>query len=71
MKLGTTVLGAFAICAAQFVSGTASATELPCSTAKLIVPWAPGGGTHIIFSIFEEELNKQEGPKVQVVTISG
>lgn len=51
--------------------GGAAAQEIPCETAKLIVPWAPGGGTHIIFSIFEETINKMDGPKVQVVTISG
>lgn len=50
---------------------SASAQEIPCETAKLIVPWAPGGGTHIIFSIFEETINKMDGPNIQVVTISG
>lgn len=50
---------------------SAPAQEIPCDTAKLIVPWAPGGGTHIIFSIFEETINRMDGPKIQVVTISG
>ncbi len=51
--------------------GSAAAQDIPCDTAKLIVPWAPGGGTHIIFSIFEETINKMDGPNIQVVTISG
>lgn len=51
--------------------GSATAQDIPCDTAKLIVPWAPGGGTHIIFSIFEETINKMDGPNIQVVTISG
>ncbi len=28
------------------------AVNVPCKTAKLIVPWKAGGGTHVIFSIF-------------------
>jgi len=49
----------------------ASAADVPCKTAKLIVPWGAGGGTHIIFSLFEEAINKMDGPNIQVVTISG
>lgn len=46
--------------------------KLPCQTAKLIVPWKAGGGTHIIFSIFEEIINKSNPKtKIQVVTIGG
>jgi len=71
MKFGKTILGAFALSAASLMSSAASAAVIPCNTAKLIVPWAPGGGTHIIFSIFEEIMNKQDGPNIQVVTISG
>ena len=69
MKLWKTSLGAAAVALASL--GNASAQEIPCETATLIVPWAPGGGTHIIFSIFEETINKMDGPNVQVVTISG
>lgn len=69
MKFLKPMLGATAIAFASL--GSASAQDIPCDTAKLIVPWAPGGGTHIIFSIFEETINKMDGPNVQVVTISG
>lgn len=69
MKVLKPVLGAAAIALASL--GSASAQEIPCETAKLIVPWAPGGGTHIIFSIFEETINKMDGPNIQVVTVSG
>ena len=69
MKFMKPVLGAAAIALAGL--GSASAQDIPCDTAKLIVPWAPGGGTHIIFSIFEETINKMDGPNIQVVTISG
>ncbi|MGI9364634.1 MAG: Bug family tripartite tricarboxylate transporter substrate binding protein [Rhizobiaceae bacterium] len=71
MKLRNTVLGAVALGMTALTSTASMAADIPCSTAKLIVPWAPGGGTHIIFSIFEEEMNKMDGPKIQVVTISG
>ena len=50
----------------------AGAANIPCSTAKLIVPWKAGGGTHIIFSIFEKTIqNLDVTPKIKVVTISG
>jgi tripartite-type tricarboxylate transporter receptor subunit TctC len=43
-----------------------------CSTAKLIVPWKPGGGTAVIFNIYENTIKKMDLPaKVQVVTIPG
>jgi len=72
MKITKSLMGAMALGLASFTSNSAmAAAEIPCNTAKLIVPWAPGGGTHIIFSIFEEIMNKMDGPKIQVVTISG
>ncbi len=72
MKLLKPVLGVLAAGTLALMSlSSASAADIPCKTAKLIVPWAPGGGTHIIFSIFEETINKMDGPKIQVVTISG
>jgi tripartite-type tricarboxylate transporter receptor subunit TctC len=60
--------------AALAVSGTmaARAAEIPCSTARLIVPWKAGGGTHVIFSIFEKTINAMDvTPKIKVVTIPG
>ena len=43
-----------------------------CSTAKLIVPWKPGGGTHVLFSIFENTIQKLNvKSKLKVVTIPG
>ncbi len=60
--------------AALAVSGTmaARAADIPCSTARLIVPWKAGGGTHVIFSIFENTIqNLDVTPKIKVVTIPG
>jgi tripartite-type tricarboxylate transporter receptor subunit TctC len=50
----------------------ARALDLPCSTAKLIVPWAAGGDTDIIFRLLVDEANKQgANPKLQVVNVGG
>ncbi len=43
-----------------------------CSTAKLIVPWKAGGGTHVLFSIFEKTIQKLDvKSKLKVVTVPG
>ncbi len=50
----------------------AHALELPCRTAKLIVPWGAGGGTDVIFRTFVEAVNKAGAdPELQVVNIGG
>lgn len=50
----------------------AHAADIACDTAKLIVPWKAGGGTHVIFSIFEKTIqNLDVKPKIKVVTIPG
>ena len=41
-----------AVMAIGQISLPASAANIPCKTAKLIVPWKAGGGTHVLFSIF-------------------
>ncbi|GBF25784.1 hypothetical protein MnTg02_00818 [bacterium MnTg02] len=61
-----------AAAAAIFAASPAVAADIPCSTAKLIVPWKAGGGTHVIFSIFEKTIqNLDVKPKIKVVTIPG
>ena len=51
---------------------TAAPTAPPCQTARLIVPWGPGGGTSVIFGIFEQQI-REAGVEVpiQVVTMPG
>ncbi len=69
-RIATTAVLALAV----FTMGAvpAKAVEFPCGTAKLIVPWKAGGGTHVIFSIFEKTIqNLDVTPKIKVVTISG
>jgi tripartite-type tricarboxylate transporter receptor subunit TctC len=48
------------------------AADIPCKTAKLIVPWKAGGGTHVLFSIFEKRIQEMGlSPKIKVVTVPG
>lgn len=67
--LTTTLAGAFA---AIIGAAPAGAADIPCDTAKLIVPWGAGGDTHVIFSVFEKKIQELDvTPKIQVVTIGG
>lgn len=69
------LLGAAALVAtvaAGAVTNGATALEIPCRTAKLIVPWGAGGGTDVIFRVFVEAANKHGAdPEIQVVNIGG
>lgn len=65
-------VGAASVLALAAGSTTASAVELPCTTAKLIVPWGAGGGTSVIFGIFEKAIEQSDAPvKIKVVPIPG
>ncbi|MCH9000899.1 MAG: tripartite tricarboxylate transporter substrate binding protein [Proteobacteria bacterium] len=67
LAVGVVALGALAGATAPM-----AATAIPCKTAKLIVPWKAGGGTHVIFSIFEKIIQDLDvTPKIRVVTIGG
>ncbi len=60
--------------ALAFAPGAAEAHPAApkCSTAKLIVPWKAGGGTQVIFAIFEKAVRKMDiKSKIKVVTIPG
>jgi tripartite-type tricarboxylate transporter receptor subunit TctC len=50
------ITAVLAVAAFTMGAAPAKAVDLPCSTAKLIVPWKAGGGTHVIFSIFEKTI---------------
>ncbi len=70
-----TILGVAAVATAlAFAPGAAVADPRApkCKTAKLIVPWKAGGGTHVIFSIFEKTIqNLDIKSKIKVVTVPG
>jgi tripartite-type tricarboxylate transporter receptor subunit TctC len=58
--------------AAFLLAPVGAAAAIPCGTAKLIVPWGPGGGTDVIFRIVADAVNKAGAkPQIQVVNISG
>ena len=54
------------------VTGASAAPDIPCGTAKLIVPWGAGGGTDIIFRQIVDKVNKNGAkPQLQVVNVGG
>ena len=73
MRFAKSLLGGIALAAATIgMSAPAQALDMGCTTAKLIVPWKAGGGTHIIFSQMEKTIQEMDVPvKLQVVTVPG
>ena len=53
MKFKSVLISAVSVMALAglMTPSVAEAAKVPCSTAKLIVPWKAGGGTHVLFSI--------------------
>ena len=48
------------------------AADLPCNTARVIVPWGAGGESDILGRVAVEAANRLGAkPQLQVVTISG
>ena len=72
MKILVKLICSMAVVLLGWVSGPAMAADIPCKTAKLIVPWKACGGTHVLFSIFEKTIqNLDVTPKIKVVTVPG
>lgn len=67
------LVGAAALGTVAFTPTTSeAAVSMPCSTARLIVPWGPGGGTAVLFGLFEKHINSHgASPSIKVVTIPG
>lgn len=64
-------LGAAAVIAG-LAPAAALAADIPCSTARLIVPWKPGGDTDLVFRIVLDAVNSSGfKPTLQQVSISG
>lgn len=62
----------FSLIALFTLSPAAIGADIPCNTAKLIVPWGAGGGTDVIFRLITNALNKTGiKPQIQVVNIGG
>jgi len=50
----------------------AYAVDIPCNTARVIVPWGAGGESDILFRIVSDAANRNGAkPELQVVTIPG
>ncbi|WP_193186893.1 Bug family tripartite tricarboxylate transporter substrate binding protein [Nisaea sediminum] len=73
MKIKTALFAALATASVALAGAPgAEAADLPCRTAKLIVPWGAGGGTDVIFRQFVESANAAGAkPQIQVVNIGG
>ncbi len=72
LKYTTLVAAVAAVGATAVAAGPAAAADMPCSTAKLIVPWKAGGGTDVIFRVVADAVNKGGAkPQIQVVNVSG
>jgi tripartite-type tricarboxylate transporter receptor subunit TctC len=57
---------------AGVLAAPAGAVDIPCNTARVIVPWGAGGESDILMRLVNEAYNRLGGkPQVQVVTISG
>ncbi|MEH6632870.1 MAG: tripartite tricarboxylate transporter substrate binding protein [Halopseudomonas aestusnigri] len=54
------------------LASQATAADIPCDTAKLIVPWKAGGGTDVVFRKFADAANKSGAqPQLQIINIPG
>ena len=54
------------------LASPAQAVDLPCSTAKFIIPWGAGGDTDIIMRAVAEAANRAGAkPQLQVINIGG
>ncbi|MGI9433884.1 MAG: Bug family tripartite tricarboxylate transporter substrate binding protein [Geminicoccaceae bacterium] len=72
MRSLLSITPAFLLALTALGTGPAKAADIPCDTAQLIVPWKAGGGTHVIFSLFEKKIQELDvQPKIQVVTVPG
>lgn len=69
------VVGVAATTAALGLAGVAAPTaaaDIPCGTARMIVPWNAGGDTDIVFRLVINAINDSGlKPKLQVVNIGG
>jgi tripartite-type tricarboxylate transporter receptor subunit TctC len=73
MKLKLTLAAVAAgVASVAFAPAASAAVDLPCRTARVIVPWGAGGETDIMGRLISEAANRLgASPQLQVVTISG
>jgi tripartite-type tricarboxylate transporter receptor subunit TctC len=65
------ILAAIAL-ALVFVNTPAWSQEFPCQSAKLVVPWARGGSTDVIYRVIVASANNVgAAPRLQIVNVNG
>ncbi len=72
MKTSLFAKALLAAIAVAFSPLALAAAKIPCSTAKMVVPWKAGGDTDIVFRLVTNSINASGfKPQLQVVNISG
>jgi tripartite-type tricarboxylate transporter receptor subunit TctC len=72
MKTSLFVKALLAVVAVALSPLALAAVKIPCSTAKMVVPWKAGGDTDIVFRLVTNSINASGfKPQLQVVNISG
>jgi tripartite-type tricarboxylate transporter receptor subunit TctC len=72
MKTSLFAKALLAAIAVAFSPLALAAAKIPCSTAKMVVPWKAGGDTDIVFRLVTNSINASGfKPRLQVVNISG
>ena len=65
------ILAAIAL-ALVLVNAPAWSQEFPCESAKLVVPWARGGSTDVIYRVIVASANNVgAAPRLQIVNVNG
>jgi len=68
----TAAVMAAAVALPALAAAPAHAVDIPCNTARMMVPWGPGGETDIIFRIITDAANRLGAkPQMQVVNVGG
>lgn len=72
MRSATNLPAVAALVLLLFHPGPAAAVDMPCLTARLVVPWGAGSGTDLIFRAFADAANRAGAkPRLEVVNVSG
>ncbi len=72
MKTSLFAKALLAAVAVAFSPLALAAAKIPCSTAKMVVPWKAGGDTDIVFRLVTNSINASGfKPQLQVVNIGG
>jgi tripartite-type tricarboxylate transporter receptor subunit TctC len=68
----TALVATAALAIPALTTAPAHAVDIPCNTARLIVPWGAGGETDILFRIVTDAANRNGAkPQLQVVNMGG